>query len=109
MTTLEVDRLVNLLGNLSVSKVSTDIPELSILSNPLDVWRSALATILAGLLDSEVTETYKSIQWPNNIFNGDLSVTLPKLRPGCKAAELSFEIMDKVRSSPKFCYAQGCY
>jgi arginyl-tRNA synthetase len=110
MTTLEVDGLVNLLGNLSVSKVSADIPELSILSNPLDVWRSALATILAGLLDSEATETYKSIQWPNNIFNGDLSVTLPKLRPGCKAAELSFEIMDKVRSSLGLRYAQGhCY
>jgi arginyl-tRNA synthetase len=108
MTTLEVDRLVNLLGNLSVSKVSTDIPELSILSNPLDVWRSALATILAGLLDSEVTETYKSIQWPNNIFNGDLSVTLPKLRPGCKAAGLSFEIIDKVSSSLRLRYAQGC-
>jgi hypothetical protein len=58
MATLEVDGLVNLLGNLSVSKVSADIPELSILSNPLDVWRSALATILAGLLDSEATETY---------------------------------------------------
>jgi arginyl-tRNA synthetase len=108
MTTLDVDGLVNLLGNLLLLKESADIPEVSLLTNPLDVWRSALATILADLLDSEATETYRSIQWPNNIFNGDLSVTLPKLRPGCKAAELSFQIMDKVRSSLRLRFAQSC-
>jgi arginyl-tRNA synthetase len=98
MATLEVDGLLNLLKDLSVSEVSADVPDASVLTNPLDVWRSALATILADILGEEATDTYKSIQWPNNIFNGDLSVTLPKLRPGCKVAELSFEIMDKVRS-----------
>jgi arginyl-tRNA synthetase len=101
MATLEVDGLLNLLKDLSVSEVSADVPDASVLTNPLDVWRSVLATILADILGEEAADTYKSIQWPNNIFNGDLSVTLPKLRPGCKAAELSFEIMDKVRFSPR--------
>jgi arginyl-tRNA synthetase len=107
MATLEVDGLLNLLKDLSVSGVSADVPDTSVLTNPLDVWRSALATILADILEEEAANTYKSIQWPNNIFNGDLSVTLPKLRPGCKAAELSFEIMDKVRSSLRLRYASA--
>jgi arginyl-tRNA synthetase len=82
MMTLEVDGLVNLLESLSVSEVSIDVPDASVLTNPLDVWRSALATILADVLGIEANDAYKSIQWPNNIFNGDLTVTLPRMQ-GC--------------------------
>jgi arginyl-tRNA synthetase len=96
MSTLDVDGLAQILGISSVSELPDKIQDVSVLTNPLDVWRSVLATLLAGLVNAEVFHAYKSIQWPNNIFNGDLSVTLPRLRPGCKATELSSELVDKV-------------
>ncbi|KAF2831925.1 arginyl-tRNA synthetase [Ophiobolus disseminans] len=95
MSTLEIDGLRQLLEGFSVSDLSADVLQSSLLTNPLDVWRSALATLLTGLVDCEVLNAYKAIQWPNNIFNGDLSVTLPRLSPGSKVAELSSEIVNK--------------
>ncbi|KAH9860762.1 hypothetical protein J1614_012095 [Plenodomus biglobosus] len=62
-------------------------------SNPLDVYRCYLAGILANVAKCEPEIAHKSIQWPNNIFNGDLAVILPKLRAGVKAEELAVELM----------------
>ncbi|KAF3031484.1 hypothetical protein E8E11_001178 [Didymella keratinophila] len=45
--------------------------------------------------ECDVQIAFKSIQWPNNIFNGDLSVTVPKLCPGRKPAEVSSQLVDK--------------
>jgi arginyl-tRNA synthetase len=96
MSTLGINELATLLGKFSVSDLIPDVQGTRILTNPLDVWRSLLAVLIARLIDGDVSEVYKCIQWPNNISNGDLSVTLPKLRPGCKANELSSELVDKV-------------
>jgi arginyl-tRNA synthetase len=68
-----------------------------VLANPLDVYRTYLAQVLADVVGCDIDAAYKSIQWPNNIFNGDLSVILPKLRPGAKADEVAIELMKKVR------------
>lgn len=99
MTTLGVAGLRQLIEGLSIAAPVSDFADAAVLSNPLDLCRATLAELLAGLVDCNVPTAYRSIQWPNNIFNGDLSVTIPKLRPGCKPAELSSQLVDKVRPS----------
>ncbi|KAF1845930.1 Nucleotidylyl transferase [Cucurbitaria berberidis CBS 394.84] len=95
MSTLDFNGLTQLLKGLSVSRPPVELTGATILSNPLDLCRSALAELITSLTECDVQDAYKSIQWPNNIFNGDLSITLPRLRPGCKPAELSTELVDK--------------
>lgn len=96
MATLEPDGLVQLLEGLSVTTSSSDFTNVDVLANPLDVCRIILAEILSTIAGCDREDALRAIQWPNNIFNGDLSVTLPRLRPGCKPNELSSEIVDKV-------------
>lgn len=96
MATLDQAGLTQLLEKLSISAPVADIVGPTVLTNPLDLCRSTLAELLAGLVDCDIHTAYKSIQWPKNIFNGDLSVTVPKLCPGRKPAELSSQLVDKV-------------
>lgn len=97
MSTLNQAGLRQLLENLSITAPTSDITDATVLNNPLDLCRTTLAELLSGLIECDVQTAYKSIQWPNNIFNGDLSVTVPKLCPGRKPAELSSQLVDKVR------------
>lgn len=96
MTTIDQAGLTQLLETLSIAAPTSDLADAEVLSNPLDLCRTSLAELLSGLVDCDVQTAYKSVQWPNNIFNGDLSVTVPKLCPGRKPAELSSQLVDKV-------------
>jgi arginyl-tRNA synthetase len=96
MATLEWSGLTQLLEDLSISEPGTELVGASVLTNPLDLCRSTLADLLATLVKCNTQAAYNSIQWPNNIFNGDLSVTVPKLCPGRKPAELSSQLVDNV-------------
>lgn len=80
--------------DLSVPTVEPGLPDIQ--SNPLNLLRTYLAHILADITGCDVDAAYKSIQWPNNIFSGDLAVIIPKLRPGVKAETVAFELMEKV-------------
>ena len=79
-----------------------------ILCNPLEIWRAYLMNVLAEVVECDEGTIHKCIQWPNNIFNGDLAVVLPKLRPGAKANKLAVEIMEKVfsRDTEKVAFTQ---
>lgn len=96
MATLTQVGLTQLLEGLSISAPISENIDAAVLTNPLDLCRTTLAELLAGLVDCDIQTAYKSIQWPNNIFNGDISVTVPKLCPGRKPAELSAQLVDKV-------------
>ncbi|KAF5850298.1 hypothetical protein GGP41_002523 [Bipolaris sorokiniana] len=72
------------LSTLSLTEIYIGTNEADPLFNPLDI-----------CLTSDVQDAFKSIQWPNNIFNGELSVTIPSLRPGSKPDELSGELVNK--------------
>ena len=91
-----MDNLEQLLTSLSLNVPVPRVEAADVLTNPLDLFRVYLAKILAETAECDETEAYKSIQWPNNIFNGDLAVILPKLRPGAKADKLAVELLDKV-------------
>jgi len=103
MSTLDLDGLMQLLEDLSMPGTNIHFAEANVLINPLDVCRSSLAELISSLAECDIQDAYKSIQWPNNIFNGDLSVTIPRLRPGCKPTELSAELVKKVQH-PIPCY-----
>jgi arginyl-tRNA synthetase len=78
-------------------------------TNPLDLFRSCLAEILVDIAECSDSDAQKAIQWPNNVFNGDLSVVLPRLKPGTKADNLAVVIMDKVNLRPLHrCDHFGC-
>lgn len=83
--------------SLSIGSTQPHPAGADLLRNPLDLCRTTLAELLSELTQCEVQVAYNSIQWPNNIFNGDLSVTIPKLCPGRKPAEASAHLVDTVR------------
>jgi arginyl-tRNA synthetase len=91
-----MEALEQSLGSLSLSVPIPEVRVAEVLANPLDVCRTYLAQILAEIAGCDIDAAYRSIQWPNNIFNGDLAVILPKLRPGAKADALAVELMEKV-------------
>lgn len=91
-----MEALAQSLESLSLSGPVPEVGAAEVLVNPLDLCRSYLAQILADIVGCDVASAYRSIQWPNNIFNGDLAVILPKLRPGAKAEEVAVELMEKV-------------
>jgi hypothetical protein len=73
-------------------------------TNPLDLFRSYLAEILVDIADCSDSDARKAIQWPNNVFNGDLAVVLPRLKPGVKADKLAVDIMEKVLPHARCCF-----
>ncbi|KAF1971521.1 Nucleotidylyl transferase [Bimuria novae-zelandiae CBS 107.79] len=91
----DIAGLERALGGISLTTQIPHFHEADILHNPLDVCRSYLAELLCNLVGCEPDLAYRSIQWPNNIFNGDLTVTLPKLCPGVKPSELAPDLLKK--------------
>jgi arginyl-tRNA synthetase len=65
-------------------------------TNPLDLFRAYLLEILVNTTGCSDSDARSAIQWPNNVFNGDLAVILPRLKSGAKADKLAVEIMEKV-------------
>lgn len=96
MSTLKIEGLAGVLEELSLSNTPPTLAALDTLNNPLDVLRTVLADVLVSLIQCDAANAYKALQWPNDIYNGDLSVTLPRLQPGCKPKELSSELVDIV-------------
>lgn len=98
-----MDSLEQSLGSLNLNIPIPEVKAAEVLDNPLDVCRTYLAQTLADIAGCDIEAAYKSIQWPNNIFNGDLAVILPKLRPGTKADAIAVELMEKFpRDHPLF-------
>lgn len=95
MATLTLDGLEDALGNLHLDPLP-QIGSAEPLEKPLDIARCYLAKTLAGVAEVEPEFAYNAIQWPNNIFNGDLVVILPKLSRGADPEEFASQILPKV-------------
>ena len=96
MAALVTHPLEDSLAHLRLSTPLPPIESADRLTKPLDVYRSYLAEILSRLVEGSFDAAYKSIHWPNNIDSGDLTVTLPKLCPGCNASEVAMSLARKV-------------
>jgi arginyl-tRNA synthetase len=94
-----MDALERCLASLSLDGPLPEVSAAKVETNPLDLCRVHLAAILADVLGCDIKSTFGSILWPNNIFNGDLAVVLPKLklRPGEEASEVASKLINQVR------------
>ncbi|KAG8168452.1 hypothetical protein KVR01_001201 [Diaporthe batatas] len=72
------------------------------LDKPLDIARCYLASILENVANVGSDVAYNAIQWPNNVYNGDLVVILPKLSRGGDPEEYALEIIPKFPRCPLF-------
>jgi arginyl-tRNA synthetase len=97
MTTLSITDLEELLGRLGIDIPIPHFEAADLLDNPLDIGRSYLAGILSSVTECDRAVAWKSILWPNNIYNGDLATILPKLKPGSVTKTLAFDIVKRVR------------
>ena len=96
MSTLTINSLEALLERLGLKTPIPEYPMGDILCSPLDIGRNYISDILSSLLDCESTIAYNAIQWPNNLSNGDLSVTLPKLGQSAEPDDLAMDLMRRV-------------
>ena len=99
MATRTIAGLEELLGRLGLKVPHPHSAGTDVLYNPLDIGRSYLADILSSLVEGDAVTAFSSIQWPNNIESGDLSVVLPRLRPGVKPNVIAFDFSKKVKNS----------
>lgn len=93
---IAMETLLETLETLSLKVPLPEVKAAEVLASPLDVFKTYLAKTLADIAACDIQIAYKAIQWPNNIFNGDLAVILPKLRPGAKADDVAVELTEKV-------------
>lgn len=93
--------LPSLQKQLQALGISAPIPTwkgTDVLTNPVDIYRSYLADALGSLLDCERQLVYDSIQWTNNLPNGDLLLVVPKLRlKGAKPADVARDLSQRVQ------------
>jgi arginyl-tRNA synthetase len=96
MTTQTVVSLEELMGALGAKTPIPSFQAADLLVRPLDIGRSYIADILCSIVDCDASNAFSSISWPNNIYNGDLVVILPRLSHGSDAESLARSIMQKV-------------
>jgi arginyl-tRNA synthetase len=96
MATLTLPGLEILLAGLGLKIPTPRFSAAEVLVRPLDIGRAYLADILCSIVEAIPDSAYGSIQWPGEIYNGDLAVVLPKLRHGADSEALAFDLMKKV-------------
>lgn len=96
MATLTLNGLETALSGLHLDALPVFEPT-SPLDKPLDIARSYLARIIEAVANVRPEVAYNSIQWPNNVYNGDLVVILPKLSRGADPEEYASQIIPKVK------------
>ena len=95
MTTLDLDGLNKTLQELGLDPLPS-LPKAHVLCKPLDILRSYLANILHRLIDRDVLATYDSIQWPNNISAGDLTIPLPRISHDADLNACAMDLLEQV-------------
>ncbi|PMD29321.1 arginyl-tRNA synthetase [Hyaloscypha variabilis F] len=95
MATLTLTDLEVLLKGLGLNVPIPAFEAADVLSKPLDIGRSYFANILHSLVDGDAKKAYSSILLPGDVFNGDLAVVLPKLKPGSKPGELGPDLLTR--------------
>jgi arginyl-tRNA synthetase len=107
MTTLTIPELEAHLAGLGVKIPIPQFQAADVNNKPLDIARVYLADILSSLAECDLDVAYKSIYWPNNIFNGDLVVILPKLSRDADPKAVALSLTEKVGIF--FCLLVYCY
>ena len=80
MSTVSLDELQNLLGNLGLSDRVPEFPHTDITRSPLEIFHCYLADIIVRLTGCEAEVAYQAVLRSNDVSHGDLAVVVPKLR-----------------------------
>lgn len=94
--TVEMEALGQAFSSLGLDNSASSEAWRQNFTRPIEAYRMCLVKHLSETLDLEEEVVQKCVSWPNNIDNGDLTVVLPKLRPGVKANETAVEVIQKV-------------
>ena len=96
MTTLTVPDIEGLVKRVGLIIPIPEFSSSNVLSNPLDIGHSYIADIIRLQTQCDEDTAWNSIQWPNNIYNGDFAIILPKLGHHADSKSLAFNITQKV-------------
>ena len=89
------------LGSLGLESPLPELPATDVLTKPLDIYRSHLASLVATAADCDVAVAYKAITLSTDISLGDMAVILPRLKAKADdLADFAMEITQKVSRSP---------
>lgn len=105
MATDTLDGLESLLEGLEVSSLSPLAASTDVLHNPIDIYRSQLAETIVSIVQCEPQVALEAIQVSNEVDNGDLIITLPKLRlqkTPEELEEIGTEFSTQISQSPLF-------
>lgn len=92
-----IDQLVKLTSALSLSQIHDKFPTCYPETNPIDVYRLHLTTLLEKITGVDPSIIYPALQWTQGLDKGDLVMPVPALRvKGKKPNELAEEWQAKV-------------
>lgn len=95
--TAGIDQLVKLTSDLSLEQIRDKFPNCYPETNPVDVYRLHLTTLLEKITGVDPKIIYPAIQWTQGLDKGDVVVAVPALRvKGKKPDELAKEWAEKV-------------
>lgn len=95
--TAGIEELVKLASDISLDQVRAKFPNCYPETNPIDVYRLHLTSVLEKITGVDPKIIYTAIQWTMGLDKGDVVVASPALRvKGKKPDELAKEWADKV-------------
>lgn len=96
MATLTLTSREALLGGLGLKIPLLPFSAADVLTRPLDIGRTYFAEILCSVVECDAANAYSSIQWPGDMYSGDLAIVLPKLSHGAVSHVLAFDLLKRV-------------
>jgi hypothetical protein len=89
MPAATIVELEHQLGSLGLNTPLPQFKDTSVLSNPIDIYRSHLAVWLTGVLSPDSGSIFDAIHASSDLSLSDLAVILPKLKLGEEETKLS--------------------
>lgn len=94
----ETQELAQKLSGLGLSEPLTSFPNSYPDVNPVDIYRTHIATLLAKVTGVDAAIIYPVLQWTLTLDKGDLILPVPALRiKGKKPQELAAEWIENVK------------
>lgn len=91
-----IDELVKLTSDLSLSEIRNKFPACYPETNPNDVYRLHLTTVMEKITGVDPSLIYSMVQWTQGLDKGDLLIAAPALRVKGKPTELAEQWAAKV-------------
>lgn len=98
-TSSDTSVLADQLQRLNIDKIES-YPNSHPETNPVDIYRSHITTLLHGVTGIDTNLIYPAVQWTQSLDKGDALLAVPALRvKGKKPGELAEEWVSKVKQA----------